>query len=677
MPASPYQADIVGVNSQASVETELEEQLSRNDIYCRFLVYIHKRLHSSIPQTPISLDNILGIVKQYVQWANPSSRTSENSVSIPEVPPDELEDTHRYILAWSQKFCKDQVGGHVLEPTQDIEPPTETEIARVSGAFLQLWIVMNFHDLRITDVNLDEFPKVGSLRTLNTQISNVLIETLSYRDLIICRKSIITYMSQVGRPIFQRIVVDPAYLELRNIERRSPSDPCSCEVTHQIITDYTVRWFLFSRLGPTQLWKFMYENSYEEQLKISMRQYACPESDFWPALWSRHTTRHRARGETYPPFLPILRDELVVGPGDFTWWNRDSYGPSNLAVHKAAVWDSWRLDKAGYHYPWIKPPLFLPGTAPSFTSGLSSKDVIVYKEHGKLSVARDRIFPDMKEPLINLNKTTENSDEHSETDGNLRIHTQTSPLTIKTSAPIFLPVEIQYLILKFADIVQYPTLIRVCPAWKRELYKYLKQRYVKPYLADEDYLERLAPKEFPLLISPALPQQVPFLIHSVLLKFTGYLRGRLDRARLPVAFEFGKIYSTPDPDDPAILADTQMFESYANDPIILSDSEDPKPTPYAIRAVFRFPDRVLRLPSGILHTHENGIRVDNTMTIKELLAVFYGPRGLLWKSRRLPPDGILPGAFDHFVARGQNMKSDPEGKLTDPFIELTFCSSVA
>lgn len=135
---------------------------------------------------------------------------------------------------------------------------------------------------------------------------------------------------------------------------------------------------MVAALGPQGLWKFLFESSLEEQranfANNVVNGYVNPRS------FIRGTRRPNQFEGTYPPFIQICRDELVVGKGDRDWWN-DCSTRTPLIDKTAVIWDDWRLKEWGYLFPTIKLPLYLPGQTPfhRFDCELSTS-IVPYRE---------------------------------------------------------------------------------------------------------------------------------------------------------------------------------------------------------------------------------------------------------------------------------------------------------
>ncbi|KAK6330606.1 hypothetical protein TWF718_002803 [Orbilia javanica] len=215
---------------------------------------------------------------------------------------------------------------------------------------------------------------------------------------------------------------------------------------------------------------------------------------------------------------------------------------------------------------------------------------------------------------------------------------------------IFIPREIQYLILDEAEKSQYPTLILVCKAWKTKLFNKFKQRYVQPHFPDAEYIA--SHRELDLgLIAPVPPEKAPFLIHSAIVGHSRYLRGTIKRINWGTGswLQLGEYNAdkVPKPDDPAILADTERFKDYLNDPVLIPNSED---TMLPSRKV----NLVTRYPGGSSHqlarrsqssTAEGGQRV----LVGEALGFeFFGGNRLLTRPE-LEEDQAMPKCSYHIV----------------------------
>ncbi|KAK6342231.1 hypothetical protein TWF730_001709 [Orbilia blumenaviensis] len=226
----------------------------------------------------------------------------------------------------------------------------------------------------------------------------------------------------------------------------------------------------------------------------------------------------------------------------------------------------------------------------------------------------------------------------------------------------YVPRELQYLILEQSEKSQYPTLIQVCKAWKTHLFKNFKQRYVQPHFPDAKYIASHHQELDIGLIAPVPPERAPFLIHSAIVEHSRYLRGTIKRIDWGTGswLQLGEynIDRAPKPDDPGVLADTERFKGYLNDPVLIANAEDTLLSGRRINLVTRY-------PGG--SSHQLARRCESSVAkgsqrvlVGEALGFeFFGSNRLLERPRELEPDQVMPKCSYHVV---YNCAPAPDGK---------------
>lgn len=197
----------------------------------------------------------------------------------------------------------------------------------------------------------------------------------------------------------------------------------------------------------------------------------------------------------------------------------------------------------------------------------------------------------------------------------------------------------------------------------------------------------------PGVFVPPSPSECPFLIHSALLDFTGYVRGRLDHSRYPPALDSGRIYSKPDPDDPLVLSNTEHLRIAAHYPIFVPNTENPQPLVYSVCAVFSIRGHSLEARrshiynsrySSRLASDGRTLKLSKIKTVGVFLEAYFEKFQNLPKLRSLPDDDkplkrfrvrvakIIPSMYEDVNAREyieidfQDTKTDENDEAPSP-----------
>ncbi|KAK6342984.1 hypothetical protein TWF718_008362 [Orbilia javanica] len=606
----------------AESQALFDESFAECEIFCRF--YIHISKSSGLSSTNNDVPAVLAaeLTRQYILWANPPTPLQKESAWIPDVSASELRETHDFILRWSKRFLDSYIRVRyssrdrlaVRAPVESFAPPTNSEITRIARAFYQLFLSLVYFRFRIVDPMYEyiyDDDAISDGPDLDDGLKCAIVETINCLDYTIIQGLLLDFIGRETR------------LAISAIKNMALVDGPQTTSASRF---YYTEWHTVGTLGPQRLWEFLFGSSIEKQKEICARDTGNGSLDPYPFIGGIRNGIHSQ--DTYPPFIRICRDELVIGEGDVSWWDcRDLR--NNITDAIAVVWDDWRLKEWGYLFPMIKLPLYLPGQTPfhRFDCELSTP-VIPYKEGHKRDFYRNMLFHEMSDPA------SEASDDDSASFELLRVgdvlgENAVAPPTLTHPLNYSLPIEIQLLILEVADYSQYTTLRAVCKSWKTEAWKILKSRYTELPLD-------LQPSNHATSVDSQL--ELPVLIHSALLDFKGHARGRIDNSKFPPVVEFGKIYSRPDPDDPLVLTDTERLRAAADYPIIIPKMENPEPFAHSVCAGFNvarhfFQSRCL---SCVVCEGERPI-LSQVPTVKELLATYFKAPSYLPNLRSLPP----------------------------------------
>ncbi|KAK6525976.1 hypothetical protein TWF281_011019 [Arthrobotrys megalospora] len=532
-----------------------------------------------------------------------------------------------------------------------------------------------FHNLNSVDTPTSR--EIYGLTSAAFILPRAIVQTLSYLDFTIIYKTILPFFEEIGKNPFYQILGEKEYWDLSSKQKPvilgSVPGTGGCFTPAKLIygsprvDKASLALFLFSRLGPKGFWDFVFETPYEKQLEISLREH--PGDEFGGKGFWRDRNEDRDK-KAYPPILRILRDELIVGPGDYKWWDCWDYD-SAIVDPSVAFWDDWRLKQWGFYLPTIKPNLLLPGlTAAGSTTIGSSEGTFWYKEHAKPPRIRNTMFPEMEEEKVDSNEACSPVLVDSDEFRNVK------EVEEQLSVSLNLPLELQLHMLGFTSSDQYQTLKLVCKSWKHELYRILKKRYREPFYPDQEWIEsrglhklRSRDREHYSLVpcvEVKAPDEPTFLVHSALYEFTGYLRGRMDYSSEKLnrrmweddtgnyPLEIGRLYSTPNPDDATVLANTERFKQYADDPIVIPSTDNPEWIPHRVYLTLlidssgdnRWGPKINRGPSMYVGGGDKSrTRLDlPSLKLKDFFGWYFGHRGI-HKLRSLPKDkeDLKPG----------------------------------
>ncbi|KAF3932614.1 hypothetical protein ABW19_dt0200146 [Dactylella cylindrospora] len=331
----------------------------RNVTFCKFLTHGMKKF-LSIRRKEIPAAEIKDFLRLYLRWAHPSSKILLDEIEIPRVPALDLENTYKSVLAWTEKFCQERLQRHpmTLNPVENYEPPTRTELARIAGAFYQFWIFHLLYGLNAIDVDgvlIWEEDEDLDPRDFINKMVHPIAQSLTYLDFVIVRNSLTDFIFYSTARVMNPIKEEPAFLEMC---RKYPTERVGVDGhgNYTSIRDdsHTVVWNMVSGLGPEGLWKFVFEYSYEQQLQTSLIQN--PERSYsWVLeVFSTHK-KDEFNTDTYNRILRICREDFAIKVYNCEWW--EWWNKNAVADTKVAMWDDWRLEQWGYKLPTLEYPL--------------------------------------------------------------------------------------------------------------------------------------------------------------------------------------------------------------------------------------------------------------------------------------------------------------------------------
>ncbi|KAK6335909.1 hypothetical protein TWF730_003283 [Orbilia blumenaviensis] len=635
-----------------------DESFRECEPLCRFYVHIRKAFGLSLSSNEVPVALAIQLTKQYIQWANPPSPRHKETVQIPEVSALELVETHTYILKWSENFLHEKLQNRKpddtsLLPSGCFSPPTNTEITRVAKAFYQLFLCLIYLQFKLIDLEGDyHCDEITDIAELQDVLAYAVLETFDYLDLNIIEGMLLVFIGNITRLALTR----DTYSHALNFE-----------------------WYVMAVFGPQELWRFSIDPQPAEPQ--ATRPSIVVHRFTYPSDLIQQVLRIGTRADRYPPFIRVCRRELLIGEGDNIWWSCwTRIGVDPFTTDRwAPIWDDWRLKDWGYHLPMIKLPLYLAGQTPFHRVDCElSTPIVPYIEYGKGYSATKKLFPEVIWPeLSNMTgETKRHTPGESLRVGDVLGKDITTFPIIKFPVKTTLPRELQALIIDLAEYSQYATLRAVCKFWKAEAWRALKSRYVEPYRPDKEALEKnpfMSPNGLAPLspIVPVSPSESPFLIHSALLDFTGYARGRIDRSTRRPVLELGKIYSKPDPDDPLILSSTDHLRAAADYPIIIPNTENPQPLPYSLYAGFSMTIESFHGKySKCLAVGGDVLKLPIRKRVNWFLASFFDFRQRQQRLRLLPPDGRSAQRFTVRVVKVDGVID--EAAETPGYVEIVF-----
>ncbi|KAF3122125.1 hypothetical protein TWF703_001507 [Orbilia oligospora] len=289
------------------------------EVYCRFLTYaVVNFLPLKVSRENIQGEDMYAFWVAYMNWSNPpqdsanfiqdifpASSKWEQITAIPSPSGKDMAETHKYIFSWCEKlWLSDCIRDH-------------------EGNVLGLW---------------------DGAEAMMVLVPCIL-EVMWFRDFVFIRNTLIGWLQDCSKPIIGKIGLDLA----DEVEHSAP--PFTPE------DDETSMWSLICGLGPSGFWKFLFENTYKEQVVTRLVIEALPQTGYRPLSMYFGNYLEDVSIRTYCPILRICKGRYNLAEEDSDWWNVAE--TNDQIIDKSVImWDDWRLKGWGYSFPVLTPPLF-------------------------------------------------------------------------------------------------------------------------------------------------------------------------------------------------------------------------------------------------------------------------------------------------------------------------------
>ncbi|KAK6496752.1 hypothetical protein TWF481_001740 [Arthrobotrys musiformis] len=353
---------------------------SECEVYCKFLTHaILNFLPSSASsggfQDTVYSKDIIAFFAAYMRWSARSEVPQDSVRDLPPALPEwgrmtaipnprrkELTDTHKYILLWTKKFFDDKLIFHpfTLERVTNPTPPSWTERTRVCTAFYQFWIYSVFYHALVVGERSDNTYGFEDgygeqyMAQLRERLTKYLLGCMEFKEVSIIRFSLVSWMHEcVSTDFAESIRRDSTYLDVCTGRGYLGVWDSSFQSRHR---DRVGRWSLACNLGPKHYWNFLFKDTHEEQVSISLA--VTPREEYEDLCYNFTLDAGERAREGYCPILRICRYRFYLQGGYFSWWI-PSQGREDVSVDNTfVIWDDWRLKEWGFKFPILLPPLF-------------------------------------------------------------------------------------------------------------------------------------------------------------------------------------------------------------------------------------------------------------------------------------------------------------------------------
>ncbi|KAF3937617.1 hypothetical protein ABW19_dt0205562 [Dactylella cylindrospora] len=335
--------DAYAESTQSIKDAVLVNSTSPQGMYCKYLTYA---LRNFCNPKRIDVHSFADFFSSYLNFSNPPQGVS---LSTPiDLPPTssskhiDPSEVHHYTFLWAQKFCEDKLKVHpVTEEPIFEEPPTETEIARVAKVLYQFWLYCVLHSSSFRSATSDKWMK--SRYSTKDPIMQAFAETIGYTDSYILFENVVPWLQDLLEPLASKFVEDPQNpVRLNEIEFVVSWNILRSEIDG-------VASGLIARLGPVELWKFLFEADYSDQFRIYCQEPAHRIYSLTHDMIDIDVTRRHV--DEYDPILKICHEPLTVEKNWYNWWE-----DLDCVAKNAIMWDDWRLGKWGFEYPEVNVP---------------------------------------------------------------------------------------------------------------------------------------------------------------------------------------------------------------------------------------------------------------------------------------------------------------------------------
>ncbi|KAK6345182.1 hypothetical protein TWF718_007108 [Orbilia javanica] len=333
------------------ITSSLQNSTSESSVYCNFLTYALIVFHQ---KRIITIDRLHKFLRPYLSFANPGYNVKwqeQNVVPWEICPPPDFYNlrskVHHSVILWATEFCTSKL--HKYPKTHEItgcsmkpDPPTALEIARATRVFYQYFLY--------TIISSDIFFHGGDVDNMGRpttgkpeiQSMGAFVESVGYRDRKVIDWFLREWMVELVGEIVRKCVKD----EKNPVRRAAEAWGVNIPTLEGKVNEATQA--LITRLGPIQLWKFVFDSPYDEQFKIYCQDPAALDRDSfypWEILWVE-----RKQVEAYDAKLRICTGFVEIGSDRvFEWWDT-----TEGVMKEGIMWDERRLEKMGLEWPTVK-----------------------------------------------------------------------------------------------------------------------------------------------------------------------------------------------------------------------------------------------------------------------------------------------------------------------------------
>ncbi|KAK6505160.1 hypothetical protein TWF481_007081 [Arthrobotrys musiformis] len=340
--------------STTSITTSiLQNSTSESSVYCNFLTYALIVFHQ---KHYIALDKLHRFLRSYLSFANPGRNTQGEGYENVQVVPWEIcpppnfynlrTKVYESIFLWATEFCTSKLHESpkfhaVTEKPIPSIPPSPLEVARAARALYQYFLY--------TIISTDTFFHSGGVDNMGRPLTGkpgiesmgAFVESMGYRDRKVVDWFLKDWMVGTVGGIVRACVKDE-----KNPVRRGVGWEVNYSTLGKKVNEATQA--LITRLGPVQLWKFVFDSSYEEQFKVYCQAPAALDRDSflpWEMLQAE-----RKGVECYDPRVKICTKPVEIGEdGVFEWWDK-----KGGVMREGIIWDERRLERMGLQWPTIQ-----------------------------------------------------------------------------------------------------------------------------------------------------------------------------------------------------------------------------------------------------------------------------------------------------------------------------------
>ncbi|KAF3914820.1 hypothetical protein ABW20_dc0103355 [Dactylellina cionopaga] len=360
------------LESQTSIRTStLLNSTNSTSAHCNFLTYALLVFHN---KPYLQLSRLHRFLKSYLSFANPVDGVFSKSACevVPWekcAPPgfyEKREEVREHVFRWAKKFCDDKLRifhdegsdssydrncddypfsplqpSSSAAPVNNYKPPTDAEVARAARAFYRYFL----YTLVSSDnyFHTDDMDNLGRPVTGKPDEDTLLafIESIPYVDFKVVDWFGRQWITELVDPTVREMIGD-----VKNPVRREPArwGISAMTLQHRVAA---VTQALVTRLGPVELWKFMFESTYTDRFKVYCQHPAALDRESF-APWSTFMV-FRGQSKTYDPRMRICTGESDIVGSAYMWW--EGSGEDNNVVREAIMWDGWRLVEKGLRYP--------------------------------------------------------------------------------------------------------------------------------------------------------------------------------------------------------------------------------------------------------------------------------------------------------------------------------------